>query len=429
MLGSAVQQVIALSDAVLLYHKGETEFAAIGFAGVFYITIAAVGYSFSRGGQIMIARRIGEGTPEKVGHIFHTMLLFELVLALIMWAVMRYASPFIFRQFVDHSPEVYQSALEYIYYRAYGIFFSYAGVALISLYTGISRPFFIFITTVVLAAVNLLLNYVLIFGRWGFPEMGIGGSGLASSIAEIIAFVLFLGYIIYDRRNRSLRIFTWPTFDWPMTAQQLRLSLAVVAQAAVGQGSWIFFFGVVENLGTRALAVSNLARTVYLLLSIPLWGFATGTNTLISTMLGQGKKEEVLASAIKIGKLCFLVSMAVALPVLLFPKIFLAPILSKTDMSLLEETRPIFLVLLGVVALASFGMMLFNAIAGIGAMGFGIVLQGITVVVYIGLIYFIIQYTAWGLVAAWSTEIFYWIILMSLTYWYLRSKRWHHFKV
>lgn len=429
MLGSAVQQVIALSDAVLLYHKGETEFAAIGFAGVFYITIAAVGYSFSRGGQIMIARRMGEGKPEKVGHIFHTMLLFELVLALLMWGVMRYGSPFIFRQFVDHSPEVYEQALAYIHYRAFGIFFSYAGVALISLYTGVSRPFFIFVTTVVLAAINLLLNYVLIFGRWGFPEMGIGGSGLASSIAEMVAFVLFVGYILYDRRNRTLHIFTWPTFDWRLTAQQLRLSLAVVAQAAVGQGSWIFFFGVVENLGTHALAVSNLARTVYLLLSIPLWGFATGTNTLISTMLGQGKKEEVLASAVKIGKLCFLVAMSVSVPILLFPQIFLAPLLNKTDMSLLAETQPIFYVLLGVVALASFGMMLFNAIAGIGAMSFGLIIQGITVLVYIGLIYFIIQYTQWGVIGAWSVEIVYWILLMSMTYWYLRSKRWHHFKV
>ena len=50
MLGSAAQNVIALSDAVLLYHRGEVEFAAIGFVGVFYITIAAIGYSLSRGG-------------------------------------------------------------------------------------------------------------------------------------------------------------------------------------------------------------------------------------------------------------------------------------------------------------------------------------------------------------------------------------------
>ncbi|HMX41856.1 MAG TPA: MATE family efflux transporter, partial [Saprospiraceae bacterium] len=116
MLGSAAQNVIALSDAVLLYHKGEVEFAAIGFVGVFYITIAAIGYSFSRGGQIMIARRMGEGRPEAVGHTFHTMLLFELVLAVLMWAFMRFGSAWLFSFFLENSPAVYEKCVEYIHY-------------------------------------------------------------------------------------------------------------------------------------------------------------------------------------------------------------------------------------------------------------------------------------------------------------------------
>ena len=101
MLGSAAQNVIALSDAVLLYHLGQAEFAAIGFAGVFYITIAAIGFSFSRGGQIMIARRMGEGRLGAVGHTFHSMVLFELLLALLMWLFMRYSTPWFFKFFLE----------------------------------------------------------------------------------------------------------------------------------------------------------------------------------------------------------------------------------------------------------------------------------------------------------------------------------------
>ena len=56
MLGSAAQNVIALSDSVFLYHLSETDFASIGFVGVFYLVVAAIGYGFSRGGQIMIPR-------------------------------------------------------------------------------------------------------------------------------------------------------------------------------------------------------------------------------------------------------------------------------------------------------------------------------------------------------------------------------------
>ncbi len=429
MLGSAAQNVIALSDAVLLYHLGEADFAAIGFVGVFYLTIAAIGYSFSRGGQIMIARRMGEGRLHAVGHTFHTMLLFELLLALLMWLVMQYGSAWIFRQFLDHSPEIYARSLEYIHYRAFGIFFSYGGVALIALYTGIARTFIILVDTLILAVVNLVLNYGLIFGAFGLPKMGIGGSGLASSIAEGVAFVFFVAYMVFDRKNRLLQIFTWPRPDWRMTAQQLRLALPVVAQVGLGQGSWIFFFGLVENFGGRALAISNLARTVYLLLSIPLWGFSAGVNTLVSNLIGQQRHSEVLAAAWKTGRLCFIVCMVLALPLVCYPEFFLYPLLGKSDMSLISETRPIFYILLAILGLSSFGLVLFNALSGTGATIYGLLLQFFGIAVYIGYIYGIVFCTSLGLVWVWGAEIVYWLVMTGFTWHYLHSERWHGMEV
>lgn len=429
MLGSAAQNVIALSDAVLLFHKGEVEFAAIGFVGVFYITIAAIGYSFSRGGQIMIARRMGEGRPDKVGHTFHTMLLFELLMAGIMWAFMRHGSAWFFKFFLDHSPAVYEKCLEYIHYRSYGIFFSYAGVAFLSLYTGIARPLFILVDTVILAIVNLVLNYGLIFGKFGLPEMGIGGSGLASSIAEGIAFSVFVMYVIWDKANRPLKIFSLPEIDWELTYQQLRISLPVLAQAAVGQGSWVFFFGMVENLGERPLAISNLARTVYLLLSIPLWGFSSGANTLISNLIGQGRFDAVLSATWKTGKLCWLVTAIIAIPVLLAPGFFLYPLLGKSDMSLVVEAQPVFYVLLGLLTLSCFGAVSFNALAGTGATWFGLKLQALCIAVYLGYVFYVTNYTSLDLLWVWMAEILYWMAMLSLTTWYLAGGKWKHLRV
>jgi len=454
MLGSAAQNVIALSDAVLLYHLSEPDFAAIGFVGVFYITIAAIGYGFSRGGQIMIARRMGEGRPAAVGYTFHAMLLFEVALAFLMWAFMHFATPWFFKFFLSHSPEIYQKSLEYIHYRSYGIFFSYTGVALISLYSGIARPAIILFDTVVLALVNLTLNYGLIFGKFGLPAMGIGGSGLASSIAEGVAFVIFVAYMLWDKKNRPLRIFTLQKslpqlIERPVTAEtvhampeleyhpndsiftvmrhQLRLSLPVVAQAAVSQGSWVFFFGMVENLGARALAISSLARTVYLLLSIPLWGFSAGANTLISNLIGQKRQVDVLAAAWKTGKLCWAVSMIMAVPILFFPGELLYPLLGKSDMSLIGETQPVFYLLLVILSMAAFGSILTNALAGTGATWFGLKLQALTIVIYLGYVYVITNFTSLGLIWVWGAEILYWSSMILLVLTYLRSDRWHSF--
>lgn len=429
MLGSAAQNVIALSDAVLLYHRGEVEFAAIGFAGVFYITVAAIGFGFSRGGQIMIARRMGEGRPGSVGHVFHTMLLSELSLAALMWAFMHFATPWFFALFLDHSPAIYEKSLEYIHYRSYGVFFSYAGVAMIALYSGIARTAFILVDTAVLAVVNLILNYALIFGAFGLPEMGIGGSGLASSIAEGIAFVVFAVYMFFDRKNRPLRVFSRPELDGAMARQQLRLSFPVVAHAAVGQGSWVFFFGMVENLGERALAISNLARTVYLLLSIPVWGFATGINTLVSNLIGQGRRHDVLAAAWKTGKLCLLTTMMVAIPVLFYPEQLLYPLLGKSDMSLISETRPVFYLLLGLLTMSTFGTILVNALSGTGATLFSLRLQAICIAIYLAYIYYVTNFTQADLVWVWAAEVLYWMLMIVLSFAYLRTERWHALEV
>lgn len=429
MLGSAAQNVIVLSDGVLLYHYGRTEFAAIGFVGVFYLVMAAIGYSFSRAGQIMIARRMGEGRHEAVGHVFHTMFIFEFVLALIMWAFMHYGSAWFFAFFLENSPDLYQKCLEYIHFRSFGIFFSYCGIALISLYSGIARTTFILIDTLVLGAVNLILNYALIFGEFGLPRMGIAGSGLASSIAEGVAFVVFAVYMIFDRKNRPLKIFTLPRPDWPMTKQQLYLALPVVAQAILGQGSWVFFFGMVENLGEKALAVSNLVRMVYLVLSIPMWGFSSGVNTLTSNLIGQGRHGEVFGASFKTGWFAWLVTLAPAILLLGFPQISLPFLMGKTEIDLIPDARPIFYILSVIMTLAVFGAVLFNGLCGTGATMFGLKMQFAAVGVYIFYLYYITHYTTLGLPFVWMSEIVYWLVMITLTWLYLRTERWHAVEV
>ncbi len=426
MLGSAAQNVIALSDAVLLYHVGEVEFGAIGFVGVFYITMAAIGYGFSRGGQIMIARRMGEGKPEAVGHIFHTMVMFELFLALLMWLFMHYGSQWFFALFLDHSPAIYEKSLEYIHYRSYGIFFSYAGVAMIALYTGIARTTIILLDTILLAIVNLVLNYGLIFGELGLPAMGIGGSGLASTIAEGVAFLFFVVYMLLDKKNRILRVFSRPYPDWKLTRQQLSLSLPVVAHAAIGQGSWIFFFGMVENLGEKALAISNLARTVYLLLSIPLWGFSAGVNTLVSNLIGQERRQDVLRAAWKTALFCWFVTMIVAIPVLFFPEQLLHPLFNKSEGNLIADTQPVFYMLLVILMMSTFGAVLVNTLSGTGATFFGLKVQALSVLVYLGYIYYVTNMVEnVSLPWVWFAEVVYWSVMILMAVLYLRSEKWH----
>ena len=423
MLGSATQNVIALSDSVFLYHRSELEFAAIGFVSVFYLIIAAIGFGFSRGGQILVARRHGADRLADIGHVFRSLLVFEVFLALVLFLFMQFGSYYFFSLFVN-SDAIFYKSLDYIYYRSYGVFFAFVGVSIVALYAGIARTAFIIIDTIILAVVNIVLNYALIFGHFGAPEMGIKGAAIASSIAEAVALAVFVVYIVFDKKIRAYRLFTLPEIDWELIRTQYKVSLPIVAQSIVGLGSWFLFFGIIENLGERALAITNLGRIVYLALSIPCWGFAAGVNTLVSAACGGDRKHFVVPITLKAAKLNFYSTMAFALPILLFPGFFLYPLFGSEEVTLVADAQPVFYVILAILAAATFGIMLFNGVVGTGATWYGLKMQFWAALGYVFLIYLVVEILKLGLIWAWSVEILYWLIMAYASWRYLRAGRW-----
>lgn len=425
MIGSAAQNIITVTDRLFLLRLGVDDFASIGFVSVFYLIVAAIGFGFSRGGQLLIARRAGADNFSGVGRMFHSAFIFEAFLALILFLFMTFGCGLLFSWLVD-SEVVLSKSLEYVDTRKWGVFFSYTGVALIALYTGIARPVFLIWDTLLLAVVNIVLDYVLIFGHWGFPAMGIAGAGLASTLAEVAAFIAFVAYMLYDKKNRKYEIFRWPTIDIDSIKQQYRISLPLVIQPLIGLGSWFVFMGIIENLGERALAVTILVQMVYLVLSVPSWGFSAGVATLAGGFIGHQKRQAVIPIIWKTAIFSLLVTLAISIPVITLPEIFVLPLLSeKAGLDLIQEARPVLWVLLIILSIFSLGGVVFSGVAGVGAPAYGLKIQLFGVVFYLIYIYVVVEYTVASLSWAWAVEIFYWLIVGGWSLWYLYSKKWH----
>jgi MATE family multidrug resistance protein len=424
MMGSAVQNIIALSDSVLLFHKGKIDFAAIGLVSIFYLIISSIGYGFSKGGQIIIARKLGQGHKDEVGQAFYAMFYFQMILACFLFIFMKTAGPFLFK-FLIHNQEISTKCIEFLDWRAYGIFISYAGVSIVALYTGVARTTFIIIDTAILLLANIFLNYAFIFGKFGFPEWGIYGAGLASTIAELIAIVVFFIYMIFDKEAIYYRIFRPYKVNWEQIKEQLSIGTPIVAQAIVGMGSWLIFFMVVENhIGEDALAISNLGRNVYLLLSIPCWGFASGINTMVSNLIGQKKHDLVWKAVVKTSIICLCVTFIISFPILFYPEYSIKYILFNEETNLIDQSRGLFQVLFGILLVFAVGGVFFNGLAGTGATFYGLKIQFYCALFYLAFIYFTIIVWNVGLNWAWSSEIFYWGIILFFSGHYIYFKKW-----
>lgn len=423
IIGSAAQNVVALTDSIFLYYRSEEDFAAIGFVATFYIIIAAVGFGFSRGGQIMIARLVGQDRPTDVGRTFFSMVYFEMALAVILFFFMTFGTYWLFALLVD-SDIIFYKALEYLETRKWGVFASYLGVACIALYTGIARPVFIIIDTVILAATNIFLDRALIFGMYGFPEMGIAGAGLASTISEYVALLVFVVYMIVDKKNRKYRIFRLPKWNPVIIREIVGLSVPIVTMSVVGLGTAFVFFGLVENFGERSLAVTNIVRVAYLILSIPAWGFCTGINTLASYFVGKKQYEDVKIVLWRTSLLCLGITTLMILPLLIFPNQVLYPILGDERAYLIDAAYPVFWVLWGILITFSFGSIFFNGLIGVGETGLALRMQSACAAAYVALIFLVVK-SSWGsMVWAWSAEIIYWLLIFSLAFMFFQRPRW-----
>lgn len=428
MIGSAAQNMIVLSDNVFLYHFNSDEFGAIGLVGVFYLVVAAIGYGFSRGGQIIIARKYGEGRFSSLAQSFHSLFLFELLIAILLFTVIQLGAPYFFSYL--SSPVLYEKCLAYIYPRSYGIFFSYLGVSLIALYTAIARTKLILIDTVILVVLNVCLNYIMIFGKFGLPAMGIEGAGWASTIAEIVAFVVFVVWMFFDKEMHRIQIFKFPSLDFTIVKQVYKTSFPIVLQSVVGLGSWFVFFVLVEiHLGGEALQASNIVRNTYLVLSIPCWGFAAGINTLVSNFIGRKKRQAVIPLVWKTAKINLLFTVLVAAPILIFPEIFLYPVFGKEDMSLIYLAKPALLVVIPILIVFCIGAIFMNGMMATGETKKVLYVQIVATLIYIIYCYLVIAVLQLDIAWAWAAEIIYWVFIWLICYQYLRTKRWYNFKM
>jgi putative MATE family efflux protein len=428
MLGSAAQNIIALSDSIFLYHYNSSQFAAIGIIGSFYLILASIGYGFSRGGQIFIARKYGEKKYGDIGVYFQALLFFELLLSALVFFLVNTFSSNILKLFVA-SPELIKHCSAYLKYRMPGIFFSFTGVVLIALYTAIADTKIILYDTIILGLSNVILNVVLIYGYFGLPEMGIAGSALASTISEVIAFAVFILYMVYKRENlKQFNLFKIELHLWQKIKDFFSLSFPLVLQSAIGLSSYFIFFTLIENNSEKDLQISNLIRTVYLILSIPAWGFSAGINTMVSNLIGNNKRQGVIPIIKKTSLLSFAISMAITLPVVFYPEYILHPLFGSEKSDLLIQSKPYMMILLPIIGIFSIGSIFYNGLTGTGHTKTALLIQSIFTCIYILFCVIAIKYMKVNLYWAWSGEWIYWIGICIAVYLYLKTKKWH-FKI
>lgn len=420
MLGNMAQTIINFTDTAFLGHLGVVALGASMLAGLFYFVFTTIAAGFAVGVQIIIARRFGEKNYGRVGVIFQHGSLFVLVLGCLLLSVLYLFSDHLLLWLID-SQNIYEASLDYIKYRQFGIIFVCFNFLYRALYVGISSTKVITYSTIIMAIVNIFLDYCLIFGNWGFPEMGIAGAAIASFAAEISAFVFFSVYSYIKLRNKEYGMFRRYRIEPELMGRILRISTPTMVQKLLSFGVWFIFFVLIEKMGETATGISSITRSIYMILITPCFAFSTTTNTLVSKVIGEGHTDQVFSTIGKVLKNCLLCTIPIVVIVAIFP-VTIASIYTD-DINFATLVVPSILVICSGTIFQGIGNAYFEAVSGTGNTSAALYLESIILVVYVLYIVAMTNLTTkveW----VWTAEILYGVLLGILCSLYMKYAKW-----
>ena len=421
MLGNMAQTVINFTDTAFLGHLGVIALGASMLAGLFYFVFTTIATGFAIGIQIIIARRFGEGNYGRIGIIFEHGSLFVLILGSILFSILYFFSDQLLYLLID-SQNIYDASIEYIKYRRFGIIFVCFNFLYRALYIGISNTKVITYSTIIMAIVNIFLDYCLIFGNFGFPEMGIGGAALASFCAEVSAFVFFTIYSYITLTKKNYGMFKVHKLESELMGRILRVATPTMIQKLFSFSVWFIFFILIEKMGETATGISSIVRSVYMILITPCFAFATTTNTVVSRIIGEGHSDQVFSTVFKILKNCLLCTIPIMVLVAVFPMQIVR--IYTDDINLAQLVIPSIYVICAGTIFQGIGNAYFEAVSGTGNTTAALYLEAVILVVYVLFIWAMTHLTThvhW----VWTAEILYGALLGIFCYIYMKFANWN----
>ena len=425
MIGNLAQTLITFTDTAFLGHLGIVALGSSMMAGMYYFVFTTMAMGLAIGIQIIIARRFGAREYSKIGSIFQHGVVSILLFGLLLFTIMRIFSGALL-DFIIESDSIYAGAMEYIGFRQFGIVFVCMNYLFRALFTGLSDTKVITYSTVMMAAVNIILDYCLIFGKCGLPEMGIGGAALASLIAESTATVFFALFTYFKLGKREYELFKHHGFDKELSFNILRIATPTMFQKLFSFSAWFIFFIMIEKMGEEAIGISSIARSVYMILFIPVFGFLATSNTLTSRIIGAGHADEVLKTVFKIVFNCILGCIPLILVCIFFPTMVMS--IYTDDIALASAAIPSIYVICGAIIFQALGAVTFEAVSGTGKTNAALWLEFGILILYIIYIWMLTNLTTkveW----VWTCEYLYGGLIALVSMIYIKFANWQKLKI
>jgi putative MATE family efflux protein len=301
MLEMAMESIFAVVDIAFVSRLGTDAVAAVGITEALVTVLYGTAIGLGVGLTAMVSRRIGSqdtsGAAEVTGQAIWIGALLSVIIGIAGVAYARDlleimgASESVIEQGVGFTAVLLGGSVTIIYLFLLNAAFRGAGDATVAL-----RSLWL------ANGINIVLDPCLIFGLGPFPEMGVTGAAVATTIGRGIGVIYQLWYLMNGRGRIEFHI-RYLKFNLTLALRMIRISLGGIGQFLVATASWIGVMRIVSIYGSSAIAAYTIALRMMEFVFLPAWGLGNAAATLVGQNLGADKPDRAEKSAWQAAKL------------------------------------------------------------------------------------------------------------------------------
>ena len=295
MLTQLGASLVGFFDSMMVGHYATVDLAAVSFSNAIFFTVMVFAMGALMGITPLVGIQVGEMSQgadtknvfqQRIASLFQNGLLFTVLLSVVMLVVLSACIPFLDR--FGQDPEVIRVARPYYILIVISLvpflFFSFFKQFL----EGLGNTMVAMVITLLMNGLNILLNWVFIYGNWGFESMGAAGAGLGSLISRIGMPLCFFGVMALHKEWKQYLRMAWERFSWQRVRELAKIGFPIGGQTLLETFLFTASFVIIGWISKEALAAHQVANQIADMTFMLALGIGSATTIRVSHQLGEG---------------------------------------------------------------------------------------------------------------------------------------------
>ena len=292
--GHLAQIAIGVTDTVMLGWYGVDALAAVTLASSYFFVLFLMGAGFAFAVMPMVATFDAEDDEISIRRVTRMGLWLSLAYAVVIMPFMIWSEALLL--LMGQTETVAADAQNYLRIAGYGMFPWLVAMVVKSYLAALERTQVVFWIAVLATLCNGLINYALIFGNWGAPELGIAGAATASLVTQAIGMVGIVAYALYVLPHHQLFVRFWKV-DWEMLSRVFRLGVPIGFTGLSETGLFAATAVMMGWLGTVPLAAHGIALQCASITFMLHLGFSNVATIRAGNAYGRGDRDHLARGA------------------------------------------------------------------------------------------------------------------------------------